>query len=77
MKRSTTALLTVRSVEWAAAPAAIRPRMVSRTAAVPGGLDGIGDLYIGVFDKNPLTDQSAQPIGNQLLKNANLSSAGA
>jgi hypothetical protein len=51
--------------------------MVSRTAAVPGGQDGVGDLYVGVFDKNPLTDQSAQPIGNQLIKDVNLAAASA
>jgi len=50
---------------------------VSRTAAIASKQDGIGDLYVGVFDKNPITDQSAKPIGNQLIKAANLAAPGA
>jgi hypothetical protein len=50
---------------------------VSRTAAIPSGFDGVADLYIAVFDKNPIIDSTAEPLGNQLIEGADLSSADA
>lgn len=47
---------------------------VTRTAAIPPGLDGIGNLYIAVFDQNPILMQSAKAVGNQLVMNADFSS---
>jgi hypothetical protein len=44
---------------------------------IPPGQDGIGDLYVAVFDKNPIADSTAKPIGNQLVKGANLASPSA
>lgn len=51
---------------------------VSRTAPIASGLDGKGSLFIALMDKNPVTDaKNAKSLANILIKNADLSAAGA
>ena len=49
---------------------------IGRTARIPNGLDGIGNVYIAVFADNPVTNMSAEALANALIMDADLSQDG-
>ncbi|MEZ4369455.1 MAG: hypothetical protein R3B07_01460 [Polyangiaceae bacterium] len=49
---------------------------IGRTARIPNGLDGIGNVYIAVFADNPVTNMSAEALANTLIMDADLSQDG-
>lgn len=49
---------------------------IGRTARIPAGLDGIGDVYIAVFADNPVTNMNAEALANTLIEDADLSQDG-
>lgn len=46
---------------------------IGRTARIPSGLDGIGNVYIAVFSDNPVTNMNAEALANTLIMDADLS----
>ncbi|MEZ4231804.1 MAG: hypothetical protein R3B89_21695 [Polyangiaceae bacterium] len=46
---------------------------IGRTARIPSGLDGIGNVYIAVFADNPVTNMNAEALANTLIMDADLS----
>ncbi len=49
---------------------------IGRTARIPDGLDGIGNVYIAVFADNPVTNMNAEALANALIMDADLSMDG-
>ncbi|MCA9647195.1 MAG: hypothetical protein KC492_41185, partial [Myxococcales bacterium] len=49
---------------------------IGRTARIPSGLDGVGNVYIAVFSDNPVTNMNAEALANTLIMDADLSQDG-